>query len=122
MSESVKANKILVIDDNQDAADITAELLQILGFETMVAYDGVSALGIAQQYQPAVIFCDIGMPEMDGYEVIATLRAMPSLNDTRIVALTAWSDQKTRIKVIAAGFHSHLLKPASLEALLHHAS
>jgi len=112
------ARRVLVVDDNNDAADLIVELLQIYGFDAISTYDGASALVIADKFIPNVVFCDIGMPGMDGYEVARQMRASPVLTDTHVVALTAMSNESARENVIDAGFHMHLIKPASFEDIL----
>lgn len=114
--------KILVVDDNIDAADLTAEYLRVFGANVSVAYGGVEALALARASVPNVIFLDIGMPGMDGYEVAQALRADGAFNDAKIIALTAWSDQASRDKSQAAGFDMHLTKPANMAMLLELAS
>lgn len=110
--------KILVVDDNVDAADTTAFLLQAYGFDVEVAYGGHEALAAARAFHPYVIFLDIGMPRMDGYEVARALRAAIDCCETRLIALTAWGDTESRMKVNAAGFDLHLVKPADIMDLV----
>jgi CheY-like chemotaxis protein len=112
------SNKILIVDDNVDAADTAAFLFQAYGFNVEVAYGGYEALSAARTFHPDIIFLDIGMPLMDGYAVAQTLRADVDCCGIRLVALTAWGDEASRIKVNAAGFDLHLVKPASLIDLL----
>lgn len=111
-------NKILIVDDNVDAADMTAEVLRMHGLDVEVAYGGAEALKAIKQSPPRVIFLDLGMPDMNGYDVAKALRSDGSLSHIKIVALTAWDDIVSRAKTAAAGFDLHITKPASLSSLL----
>ncbi len=113
----LQMRRILVVDDNVDAADSTAAVLQLLGYEVVVAYEGKSALKIAQKYQPKVILLDLGMPGMDGYEVAKRLQQMPGQEGLVLIALTGWGQEADRQRTRVAGFNAHLVKPVSLEAL-----
>lgn len=112
------ANRILVVDDNVDAADMTAAMLRFHGLDVDVAYGGLEGLAAARAIAPSVIFLDIGMPVMDGYQVAAALRADEALRGVKIVALTAWGDAASREKSKAAGFDMHITKPANFHNLL----
>jgi CheY-like chemotaxis protein len=114
--------KILVIDDNVDAADLTAELLRHYDLDVDVAYGGMEGVAAAKALVPDVLFLDIGMPFMDGYAVARALRAEAALQRMKIVALTAWGDQSARDQTKAAGFDLHLVKPAQLSELIDIAS
>jgi CheY-like chemotaxis protein len=118
----MSSEKILVVDDNVDAADMTSFLLQAHGFNVEVAYGGRDALVAARVFHPYIIFLDIGMPLIDGYEVARTLRADADCCGIRLVALTAWGDEASQIKVKAAGFDLHLVKPARITDLVDAAS
>ncbi|MBA2355983.1 MAG: response regulator, partial [Acidobacteria bacterium] len=111
------SHRILIVDDNTDAAGSLAVLLRMQGHEVRVAYNGISALDTARVYMPALIFLDIGMPEMDGYEVARRLRGMPSLEHTVLAALTGWGQQEDRRRSKAAGFDHHLVKPLETHVL-----
>jgi CheY-like chemotaxis protein len=111
-------NTILVVDDNADAADMTAQMLQMYGLDVQVAYGGAEGLSIARAIHPDIIFLDIGMPIMDGYQVAAAIRADGMLNDIKLVALTAWGDEASRAKARTAGFDMHLTKPANIVELV----
>lgn len=110
--------KILVVDDNVDAADLLADYLRVFDVDVMVAYGGKEALAVARISLPTVIFLDIGMPEVDGYQVATSLRSDTAFDDVKIVALTAWGDSQSREKSKMAGFDLHLTKPADLEVVL----
>jgi signal transduction histidine kinase/ActR/RegA family two-component response regulator len=109
--------RVLVVDDNQDAADSLGVLLDFLGYDVRVAHDGHAALAVAAVFAPALVLLDLGMPEMDGFEVARRLRAIPGGTDLVIVALTGWGQDEDRQRSQAAGFDHHLVKPTDLEAL-----
>jgi PAS domain S-box-containing protein len=104
--------RILVVDDNVDAAESLMMMMKILGQDVRVAFDGPTALDIATQFRPELVFLDIGMPEMDGYEVARRIRGEPLTRDARLVALTGWGQVEDREHSRRAGFDEHLVKPA----------
>ncbi len=115
------AHRVLIVDDNQEAADTLVQLIDCLGADACSAYDGEQALRLAVEYRPTMAFLDIGMPGMDGYELAARLRATPALSGLKMVALTGWGQSDDRQKIAEAGFDEHLVKPAhidQIEALL----
>ena len=109
--------RVLVVDDNKDAADSLALLLRLQGHDVRVAHDGTSALVVAQSHRPAVVFLDIGMPGMDGYEVARRMRGMSESTETVIAALTGWGQQEDRARTAAGGFDHHLVKPVASDVL-----
>jgi PAS domain S-box-containing protein len=113
-----QARRVLVVDDNVDAARTLAELLGTLGHETRVVHDGPSALAMAAAFRPDVVLLDIGMPGMDGYEVARRLSALQEGRRPRIVAVTGWGQESDRRQASEAGFDMHLVKPVDLDALL----
>jgi signal transduction histidine kinase len=108
---------ILVVDDNLDSAESLGLLLETLGADVKVAHDGRSAIELFSATQPAVVLLDIGMPEMDGYEVARTLRARYPRVRSTLVALTGWGQEADRRQAREAGFDHHLVKPAQMDAL-----
>jgi PAS domain S-box-containing protein len=110
--------KVLVVDDNRDAAQSLATLLHLHGHEVHVAYDGASAIALATDRPPNVVFLDIGMPGLDGYEVARRLRALPQLDATVLAALTGWGQEGDRRRTAEAGFDHHIVKPPDSEAIL----
>src|SRR5579883_2100153 len=110
-------HRLLVVDDNQDAADSLATLLRLQGPEVRVAYSGMAAVEMTKTYTPDVVFLDIGMPGMDGYEVARRLRQTPGLGKTLLAALTGWGQQEDRRRTAEAGFDHHLVKPPEPKAL-----
>jgi CheY-like chemotaxis protein len=112
-----EALKILVVDDNQDAADTLAMLVKCAGHHVEVAYDGPSALLIAEAQQPDVILLDIGLPKVDGYHIACRLRQQPETKDATIIAVTGYGTDGDKARAKAAGFDFHVLKPASATEL-----
>jgi CheY-like chemotaxis protein len=109
--------KILLVDDNDDAAELLGELLRTLGHVTCVAHDGPAALRMAAEFQPEVALLDIGLPVMDGYELARRLREIPTLKDVQLVAVTGYGQEADRLRSRDAGFDAHLVKPVQLEML-----
>jgi CheY-like chemotaxis protein len=114
----VGAVRVLVVDDNRDAGVSTGMLLECFGADVRVAHDGPDALRLADEWRPAVVLLDLGMPGMDGFEVARRLRARPSGADLLLVALTGWGHAGDRRRTRESGFDLHLVKPASTDALL----
>jgi signal transduction histidine kinase len=115
--ERLGQQRILVVDDNRDAADSLGMLLRFLGADAVVVYDGPSALTALRNYRPSVVFLDIGMPGMDGNEVARHVRQSEELRDITLIAMTGWGQEEDRRRSKAAGFDQHLVKPASAETL-----
>ena len=111
-------HKVLVVDDNEDAADSLARLLQMSGHEAAVAYDGPAALRIAAANPPDAVVLDIGLPQMDGYQVARRMRDLPQLDKTRLIAVTGYAQDADRRAVTEAGFAFHLVKPVEFDELL----
>jgi CheY-like chemotaxis protein len=112
-----KPHRILVVDDNQDAADSLAMLLQQAGHLTRTVYNGEDALTASREFQPRVVCLDIGLPDTSGYEVAKILRREASASDLTLVALTGWGAEEDRAKARAAGFDVHLTKPVDVNLL-----
>lgn len=113
--------RILVVDDNVDAAESLAMLLTIMGNETLTAHDGLEALEVATSFRPDVMFLDIGMPKLNGYEVGRRIRQQAWGKDIVLIALTGWGQEEDKSRSLAAGLDFHLIKPvlpAALEKLL----
>ncbi|MGH7818834.1 MAG: response regulator [Candidatus Binatia bacterium] len=109
--------RILVVDDNVDAAESLACLLGLLGHDVRVAHDGPSALAAAAGRSPDVVFLDLGLPGMDGYEVARRLRSEPRFASTVLVALTGYGQDEDRRRSEEAGFDHHLVKPVEPQAI-----
>ncbi len=114
---SVPAHRVLVVDDLPELADSLAALLGVIGQEVWTAHDGPSAIDAVLAHRPDVVFLDIAMPGMDGYQVAQHLRAREELRGTVLVALTGYGQEQDRERALAAGFDHHLTKPTSLDAL-----
>ncbi|MDB5752611.1 MAG: hybrid sensor histidine kinase/response regulator [Ramlibacter sp.] len=110
--------RVLLVDDNQDAADTAAALLEISGHEVRVAYEPMAALAMLDHFQPQVAVLDIGLPTISGYELAARVRAHGNGAACHLVALTGYGTAADVERARAAGFHQHLVKPAAPEALL----
>ena len=107
-----------LVDDNADAAESLAETLQRHGHVVHVAYDAASALSAAEVFGPEVALLDLGLPDMDGYELAQRFRGHPRLRHVRIVAVTGYGQSSDRERTREAGFHRHFVKPVDLEELL----
>ena len=112
------AHRILVVDDNRDAAETLATVLELAGHEVRVAFDGPGALAAAEEFKPEAALLDIGLPVMDGYELAGRLRSNPALSGLRLVAITGYGQATDRQRSLAAGFSAHLVKPVDLEVVL----
>jgi signal transduction histidine kinase/CheY-like chemotaxis protein len=109
--------RVLVVDDNEDAAESLGALLRMMGADVRVAQDGWTALEIFDAFMPSAVFLDLGMPDMDGFEVAHQIRSRPNTQDTVLIALTGWSQERDKRRTAEAGFDRHLAKPADLETL-----
>ena len=109
--------RVLIADDNKDAADSLAMLLEIDGHEVRVAHSGHAALALAQTFRPEIALLDIGMPELSGYQVAAALRKEPWGKAMQLIALTGWGQESDRRRTKAAGFDWHLTKPIDVDML-----
>jgi two-component system, sensor histidine kinase len=110
--------RILVVDDIPDVADVLKMLLDLEGFETLVAYSGLTALESAREFRPEVVICDIGLPEMDGHEIARRLRGDPKVASATLIALTGWGAEGELRRTRESGFDFHLVKPVDANALL----
>jgi signal transduction histidine kinase/ActR/RegA family two-component response regulator len=109
---------VLVADDNHDSADTMASMLEAVGYQVFVAYDGAEAIRLAQEHHPAVALLDIGMPRRNGYEVCRHLRSQPWGRDMCLIALTGWGQEADRRRATTAGFDHHLVKPVEPGGIL----
>ncbi len=114
---AAKRPRVLVADDNVDAADTLAMLLELEGCEVHVAHDGLHAFELAGRLRPATAFLDIGMPGMDGYQLAARLRGEAWGRGMFLVATTGWGQDEDRRRSMKAGFDQHLTKPVDPEAV-----
>ncbi len=111
--------QVLVVDDNEDAADTLAALLSFEGYAPHVAHDGPTALAKFDEHAPQIILLDIGMPGMDGYQVARELRSREEGRSARIIALTGWGSESDRERTKNTGFDDHLVKPVEFDQLIH---
>lgn len=117
VSIPVRPLKIIIVDDNRDAASSLGILLRLQGHKVHIANDGLSAIEIATKIVPDAVFLDIGMPGLDGYEVARRLRSLHGLEHVLLVALTGWGQEQDRRRSAEAGFDEHLVKPPDMAAL-----
>jgi CheY-like chemotaxis protein len=110
--------RLVLVDDNADAADSLSQLLSVQGYRTAVEYDARSALRRARVERPDAMLVDIGLPDIDGYHLAEQLRAMPETRDTVLVAITGYGQARDRERAIEAGFAHHLVKPVDMTALV----
>ncbi|HEV2271080.1 MAG TPA: response regulator [Steroidobacteraceae bacterium] len=115
--DSTPKRRLLVVDDNRDAAESMSMLLELWGHDVAYAYDGPTALETAQQWHPQAVFLDIGLPGMDGYEVAEKLRALPHAKDAVLIAITGYGQEEDRLRSQRAGIDHHLVKPVAPDAL-----
>jgi PAS domain S-box-containing protein len=109
--------KILVVDDNRDAADACATLLDLSGYHVQTAYTGRRALELAETFRPHALLLDIGLPDLDGYQLARKLRAAPWGRGIILIAITGWGQEEDRRRAFDAGFDHHMTKPIAAEAV-----
>ena len=114
---ATRPKRILVVDDNADAAESLALIMRVAGHEVRLAADGVDALRVAAEFVPEVAFLDIGMPRLNGYETARRMREEPWGKSVYLIAMTGWGQQNDRQRSERAGFDAHVVKPASPGAL-----
>jgi PAS domain S-box-containing protein len=112
---AIERRRVLVVDDNRDAAETMAMVLEMSGHEILLAHDGQTALEMVKRHDPAVVFLDIGMPGMNGYETATLLRALPGSQARMLVALTGWGSEADQVRSLEAGFDLHLTKPVDID-------
>jgi CheY-like chemotaxis protein len=108
---------IIVIEDNVDAGQSLADILELHGYRVHLARDARSGIALAREVRPDVVLCDIGLPDLDGYDVARTLRQDASLRSTRLIAMSGYAQPEDRERAKGAGFHAHVAKPASFDEL-----
>jgi len=113
----VVSRRILVADDDLDGAETLAIVLRVAGHDVQIAHDGPSTLRIAADFQPDVVFLDVGMPGMDGFETARQLRQSVELDKTVLVALTSYGREEDRARAAQAGFDHFLVKPTPPKVL-----
>lgn len=110
--------RVLIIDDNQDAADSMARLLGLTGYDVQVAYDGFVGLALADTLQPTAVLLDLGIPHMDGFEIAHAIRQREWGRQALLIAVTGWSRQQDEAAAQQAGFDCYLVKPVPTTTLL----
>jgi len=110
--------RVLVVEDNADAADSVRMLLEMFGYDVTVTYSGQAGVEMAKRVRPHAVVCDIGLPGMDGYEVAVALRGSPETSHAHLIAVTGYGQDDDRRRAFAAGFDEHLTKPVDPQALL----
>ena len=115
--QPVQPSRILVVEDDRDAADMFVMMLQTFGYEARAAYSSQSALEMAGHSPPDVVLLDIGLPGMDGYEVARRLRQHPHTKEVKIIAVTGYEQATARQRTQEAGFDYHLVKPVDARKL-----
>jgi len=108
---------VLIVDDNQDAAEMLSEYVGSLGYRVWTAFDGPSALRVALETSPAIALLDIGLPVMDGFELAGRLRELRGKGELKLVAITGYGQESDRERSRSAGFDAHLVKPVDMDAL-----
>ena len=116
-AKATSAHRILVVDDNEDAAESLTRTLAIMGHEVRTAFDGVACLAEAEKFEPDIVFLDIGMPRLNGYDAARRLRAEERTRHAMLVAITGWGQEEDRRRAREAGFDHHLVKPVDFNAL-----
>lgn len=109
--------RVMIVDDHRDTADTLASMLELLGYDVRTAYDGGSAIAVAEQFRPDVMLMDIGMPRFNGFQVAQRIRAQPWAGQVVLIAVTAWDRDEDRKSSQDAGFDAHLCKPVDPEIL-----
>jgi DNA-binding response OmpR family regulator len=109
--------KVLIVDDNQDAADTCAAFLELAGHHVQTAYTGGDALKLAAVFHPHVVLLDIGLPDVSGYDLAKELRRVLTGCNAVLIAVTGWGQEQDKRRASAAGFEYHLTKPIAAEAV-----
>jgi CheY-like chemotaxis protein len=114
---AVTSKRVLIVDDDEDFGEMLLILLEGIGHEAKAVWSADHALELAATFRPHVTFIDIGMPIIDGYALVGLLRSIEELKDCRFVAATGYGGQAAVARSLAAGFHEHITKPLSFEAV-----
>jgi CheY-like chemotaxis protein len=115
---STDGRRVMVVDDNRDAADSATTILRLLGHQVECAYTGPAALELARHFMPAVVLLDLAMPDMNGFETLQQMRSQPGTEHVFAIAMTGFGSGDDQRRTQAAGFNAHLTKPADLNALV----
>jgi len=109
--------RIMIVDDNRDAAEMLAEILNTAGFSTIALLDAESAMDQLSKFQPDFILIDIGLPAVDGYELARQIKAVEEFKDVRLIAITGYGQESDRQRSFDTGFCEHLVKPVDIRQL-----
>lgn len=109
--------RVLVVEDNLDSVHSMAALVRMMGHEVEFAINGFAALDVARKFRPDVVLLDIGLPDINGYEVARQVRALPGVRQPRLIALTGWGQEQDRRQSREAGFDAHMVKPVDPDEL-----
>jgi CheY-like chemotaxis protein len=115
---SAGSARLMIVDDNTDAAETLADLLRVLGYEVRCAGDGASAFTLLDEYVPDLALLDIGLPGEDGYALAQRMRADPRMAKAKLVALTGYGSDTDRARALGASFNEHLVKPVGVDKLM----
>jgi DNA-binding response OmpR family regulator len=110
--------RILIVDDNRDSAASLAMLLDLAGYETFLAHDGLEAVAAAERFRPDVILLDLGLPKLNGFDAARRIRNEVWGKTMRLIALTGWGQEDDRRRSSESGFDAHIVKPVDLGALM----
>jgi len=116
-AEPSARRRILVVDDNEDAASTLAMLLQLTGNEVHTACDGLEAVKAVAELHPDIVLMDIGMPKLNGYDAARRIRGHVSGKDTFLIAVSGWGQEEDKLRCANAGFNAHMTKPVDVSAL-----
>jgi len=116
-AEPSARRRILVVDDNEDAASTLAMLLQLTGNEVHTACDGLEAVKAVAELHPDIVLMDIGMPKLNGYDAARRIRGQASGKDTFLIAVSGWGQEEDKLRCANAGFNAHMTKPVDVSAL-----
>jgi two-component system, chemotaxis family, CheB/CheR fusion protein len=118
LNTNLARHRVLVVDDNVDAAESLGMLLKMSGQEVSIAHNGHDGILQAREFRPELVLLDIGMPMMDGYEVCRRMRQEPCTQEAVVIALTGWGLEEDRQRALEEGFDHHLVKPVELQTLV----
>ena len=117
MESQKRPRKVLLIDDSRDLTSLLCSMIKILGYETAAAYHGMEGIQTAMAFQPDVIFCDIRLPKMNGFDVAKSIRSIESLKDVYMVAITGYAGRTDMEYALESGFDRFLSKPVDLASI-----
>lgn len=116
-ADNERAARVMIVDDNLDAAEMLAEILTTAGFKTLALLDAQAVLDQLAQFQPEIILIDIGLPVVDGYELARRIHTQEAFRKVRLIAITGYGRESDRQRALDAGFSDHLVKPIDMKQL-----